>query len=66
MVIWYLIERACFSLISAFSRSPTISLGLVLALDRRGDDLVVGGLHAVELQLAHRVQHLRSLHRRVS
>src|SRR5690606_17502697 len=27
MVIWYLIERACFSLISAFSRSPTICCG---------------------------------------
>lgn len=24
MVIWYLIERACFSLISAVSRSPTM------------------------------------------
>jgi hypothetical protein len=26
-VIWYLIERACFSLISAFSRSPMICCG---------------------------------------
>lgn len=33
-------------------------LRLVLTLHRRGDDLIVGGLHAVELQLAHRVQHL--------
>lgn len=33
-------------------------LWLVLALDRRGDDLVVGCPHAVELQLAHGVQHL--------
>lgn len=41
-------------------------LRLVLALDRGGDDLVVGRLHAVELQLAHRVQHLRSFHGRVS
>jgi hypothetical protein len=39
---------------------------LVLALHRGGDDLVIGRLHAVELQLAHRVQHLRSLHCRVS
>jgi hypothetical protein len=30
MVIWYLIERACFSAISAVSRSPMISLGFVL------------------------------------
>lgn len=41
-------------------------LRLVLALDRGGDDLVVGRLHAVELQLAHRVQHLRSFHGGVS
>lgn len=27
MVIWYLIERACFSAISAWSRSPTIFWG---------------------------------------
>ena len=33
-------------------------LRLVLALDRRGDDLVVGCPHAVKLQLAHGVQHL--------
>ena len=33
-------------------------LRLVLSLDRGGDDLVVGRPHAVELQLAHGVQHL--------
>lgn len=33
-------------------------LWLVLSLDRCGDDLVVGRPHAVELQLAHGVQHL--------
>ena len=27
MVIWYLIERACFSAISAVSRSPTTRWG---------------------------------------
>ncbi len=27
VVIWYLIERACFSAISAASRSPTIRCG---------------------------------------
>ena len=27
MVSWYLIERACFSLISALSRSPTMRCG---------------------------------------
>lgn len=33
-------------------------LRLVLSFDRRGDDLVVGRPHAVELQLTHGVQHL--------
>ena len=41
-------------------------LGFVLSLHRSGDDLVIGGLHAVELELAHRVQNLRSFHGRVS
>ena len=61
-VSWYLIERACFSEISAFKRSPT-TLRLVLALERVGQHLVVGGLHAVELELAHHVEDLRSFHR---
>jgi hypothetical protein len=38
------------------------SLRLVLALHRGGDDLVIGGSHAVELQPAHRLQNLRALH----
>jgi len=42
------------------------SLGLVLAFDRRGEDLVIGGLHAEELELAHGVENLGSLHRQVS
>ena len=37
-------------------------LGFVLAFDRGGDDLVIGRPHAVELQLPHGVQHLRSFH----
>ena len=37
-------------------------LRLVLALHRRGDDLVEGGLHAVELQLAHGGQDLGAFH----
>lgn len=37
---------------------PDNLLRFVLSLHRRGDNLIVGGLHAVELQLAHRVQHL--------
>jgi hypothetical protein len=57
MVSWYLIERACFSLISALSRSPTMRW-VVLAFDGRSHDLVEGGLHAVELELAHEVEEL--------
>ena len=37
-------------------------LRLVLALHRGGDDLVVGGLHAEQLQPAHGLQDLRALH----
>ena len=37
-------------------------LRLVLALHRGGDDLVVGGPHAEELQLAHGLQDLGALH----
>ena len=38
------------------------ALRLVLALDGGGDDLVVGGLHAVELELAHEVEDLGAFH----
>jgi hypothetical protein len=64
MVSWYLIERACFSLISALSRSPMIRWGL-LAFDSGGHDLVEGGLHAVELELAHEIEELGSFHQMV-
>ena len=36
MVSWYLIERACFSLISALSRITDDALRFVLAFDGRG------------------------------
>ena len=49
MVSWYLIERACFSLISALSRSPTMRSRFMLAFDSSGHDLVEGRLHTVEL-----------------
>jgi hypothetical protein len=42
------------------------SLGFVLTLDRRGEDLVMGSLHAEELELAHRFQDFGSFHSRVS
>jgi hypothetical protein len=34
----------------------------MLALDGGGDDLVIGALHAVELELAHRGQDLGAFH----
>ena len=39
------------------------ALRLVLALERGRERLVVGGLHAVELQFAHHVEDFGSLHR---
>src|ERR1700704_6070150 len=41
------------------------ALRLVLAFDSRGHDLVEGGLHAVELELAHEVEELGSFHQLV-
>ena len=41
-------------------------LRFVLALDGGGENLVIGSLHAVELELSHRVENLRSFHGRVS
>ena len=41
------------------------ALGLVLAFDGRGHDLVECGLHAVELELAHEVEELGSFHQLV-
>ena len=41
------------------------ALGFVLAFDGRGHDLVEGGLHAVELELAHEVEELGSFHQLV-
>jgi hypothetical protein len=38
------------------------ALRLVLALHRRGDDLVEGGLHAIELELAHGGENLGAFH----
>jgi hypothetical protein len=41
------------------------ALRFVLALHRRGDDLVEGGLHAIELQVHHGGQDLGPLHHTV-
>jgi hypothetical protein len=41
------------------------ALGFMLAFDRGGHDLVEGGLHAVELELAHEVEQLGSFHQMI-
>src|SRR5208282_2593144 len=41
------------------------ALGLVLAFDGSGHDLVEGGLHTVELELAHEVEELGTFHQMV-
>ena len=52
-------DRACLLLTDLGGQEVANDLlRLVLSLDRRGDDLVVGCPHAVELELAHGVQHL--------
>ena len=59
-VIWYLMERASFSSISAFSRSTDEALRLVLPFDGGGDDLVEGRAHAEELERPHHVEDVGS------
>ena len=49
IVIWYMIERARFSLISAPRRSPTTFWGSCCRFRGNGDDLVVCSAHAEEL-----------------
>jgi hypothetical protein len=41
------------------------ALGLMLAFDSGGHDLVEGGLHAIELEFAHEVEELSSFHHTV-
>src|SRR6476620_3456782 len=41
------------------------ALGFMLTFDGRGHDLVEGGLHAVELELAHEIEELGSFHQLV-
>ena len=66
MVSWYLIERACFSAISARSRSPTMPLDRMLTLQPVGDHFIEGGAHAPELQLGHHLQNLMAFHLAIS
>src|SRR3954447_23205955 len=67
MVIWYLIERACFSAISAASSSPMMRAGQSrykawLALDRSGHHLVVSRPHAEQLERGHQLEDVAAVH----
>ena len=62
MVSWYLIERACFSAISALQQIADDARRLVLALDAGRHHLVIGRPHAVELELGHQLEDLGALH----
>src|SRR5258708_38295396 len=66
-VNWYLIERACFSEISALSRSPAKRCGSCRRLSATarissGEDLVIGVLHAEQPELPRQVENFGSLH----
>src|ERR1022692_1867591 len=76
MVSWYLIERACFSEISAFSRSPAKRcgscwrLGAVARVSAPGSGCAspragYGVLHPVELEGGHHVEEVGPLHDQV-
>jgi len=58
-------ERACFSADLGLEQVADNTLGLVLALDGGGHDLIEGGLHAIELELTHEVEQLGSFHQMV-
>ena len=45
-----------------FDQIANEAMWLVLALDRRSERLVIGGSHAVELELAHHVENFGSFH----
>jgi hypothetical protein len=62
MVSWYLIDRACFSLNLGAEQIADDALGLVLSLDGSHHDLVEGSLHAIELEFAHEIEQLGTLH----
>jgi hypothetical protein len=62
MVSWYLLERACFSVISAASRSARMLGGSSRRLMSGGHHLVVSGAHAVKLELDHQLEDVGALH----
>src|SRR5438445_12472955 len=62
MVSWYLIERACFSAISAGEQVAEDARRLVSALDAGGHHLIVGGPHAVQLERRHQLENVGAVH----
>jgi hypothetical protein len=73
MVSWYLIERACFSEISALSRSPAKRCGscrrlsAVARISSHGSGFASpktgsGVLHPEQPELAHQIEDFGSLH----
>ena len=59
-------DRACLLLVDLGGEQVADNaLRLMLALDRGGHDLIEGGLHAVELKLAHEVEEFGSFHQLV-
>ncbi len=57
------LDRACLLLVDlSIEQITDDALRFVLAFDGRGHDLVEGGLHAVELELAHEIEELGSFH----
>jgi len=56
-------DRACLLLVDLGGEQVADdALRLMLTLDRGGHDLIEGGLHAVELKLAHEVEEFGSFH----
>src|SRR5258708_20986289 len=60
------LDRSCLLLANlCLEQIADDALGFVLAFDGGGHDLVEGGLHAIELELAHEVEELGSVHQMV-
>ena len=56
-------DRACLLFVDfGGEQIADDTLGFVLAFDRRSHDLVEGGLHAIELEFAHKFEELGSFH----